>query len=129
MDRLVLLVVGVREEHRDSLSKRYDAVGLRIDDRLDVLEPAGAPSCPSCRASGSQARDAGEGLVHMSTPPSTTPAEAEARPQRLDVADLISSWPRPNLGGLVGVQLVVGAACAEGGEDFSAASIPVLMAL
>src|ERR1700677_4005914 len=80
MNRLILLVVGVRQEHRRQLVERDFSIRFGIGDRLGLgdrnqVSLSGLPcfSVPNIEAPNSS-------LVHMSNPPSVTPT---ARPSLL----------------------------------------------
>ena len=95
----------------------------RASDRRSscAWRPARARRSRPCRASACRTGEKPNSVFsHMSKPPSPTPSNgAEARPQRLDVADLLQVLA--DVGGapgvLVGGQLVIGAAGGDRRRD------------
>ncbi len=115
MDRLVLLVVGVGQEHRRQPVEGELAVGPWIGDRLELgggLEGFGVAFAVAERAEQREAQGVGP---HVEAAEPDAQHGAESRPQRLGVAHLpqvVADRRRPPRRLVVG-QLIIPAAAGE----------------
>src|SRR6188474_607051 len=89
MDRLVFLVIRVRQEYGRELVERHHAVRLRIGDRL---EPRGRLERGRIRLAmfeRAEQREPERGGPHVETGEREAQGGAELRPERLDVAHFL----------------------------------------
>ena len=121
MDRLVLLMVDVRQEQRRKAIEGQLAVRLRIGDRLVVLGGLQRLAVGLGVRLGAEQREAERIAPHVQTAQRIADDGAEFRPQRLGVAhrvEVLADRGRPPAI-LVLDQLVIGAAGRQRGIDVS----------
>ena len=116
MRRLVFLVVGRGHEHRRELVERDHPIGLRVDDRLDLIERLQRLVIGLAMLHRAERREAGQFVEpHVDTAEHHPADGAELRPERLDVAHRLQVTPdggrTPRL--LIASDLIMGAASCQ----------------